>query len=78
MTLAYLGVSAVGNGSRHGVPVQVEPGGPANNAGLKDRDKIESIDGRGVSYRSTRCRRSSPPAGPGMRSACVSAAATTP
>ena len=49
VTLAYLGVSAVGNGSRHGVPVQVEPGGPANNAGLKDRDKIESIDGRGVS-----------------------------
>ena len=27
VTLAYLGVSAVGNGSRHGVPVQVEPVG---------------------------------------------------
>jgi S1-C subfamily serine protease len=48
VTLAYLGVSAIGNGSKRGVVTHVEPGGPAANAGLKDHDTIESINGRNV------------------------------
>jgi putative serine protease PepD len=48
VTLAYLGVSALSPGSRRGVVVHVEPGGPAANAGLKERDAITSIDGHVV------------------------------
>jgi S1-C subfamily serine protease len=48
VALAYLGVSPIGSGSRRGVLVHVVPGGPAANSGLKDRDTIESIDGRPV------------------------------
>ncbi len=46
--LPYLGVSAITGSSPAGVRVHIEPGGPAANGGLKDRDVIESIDGRAV------------------------------
>ncbi len=49
VTLADLGVSPIGSGSRRGVLVHVEPGGPASTGGLKDRDAIESVDGHDVS-----------------------------
>ena len=46
--VAYLGVSATAGGSPAGVRVHVEPGGPAANGGVKERDVIESIDGHGI------------------------------
>ena len=45
---AYLGVSAIGNGSPRGILVHVEPGGPAAKGGMRDRDQIEAIDGRSI------------------------------
>lgn len=48
VTLAYLGVSALGNGTGPGVAVHVVPGSPAASAGVRNRDVIRSIDGRGV------------------------------
>jgi putative serine protease PepD len=46
--VAYLGVTATGTAKR-GVPVHVETGGPAANAGLKEHDVIVSINGHAVS-----------------------------
>jgi S1-C subfamily serine protease len=48
VTYAYLGVSPIGNGSRRGVLVHVEPGGPAADAGIKDRDQVDAIDGHSI------------------------------
>jgi S1-C subfamily serine protease len=48
VTLAYLGVSGASSRSAPGVSVTVVPGGPAASAGVRDRDVIRAIDGRGV------------------------------
>ncbi len=47
--VAFLGVSAAAGKSAQGVRVHIEPGGPAANGGMKDRDVIEAIDGHSVS-----------------------------
>jgi S1-C subfamily serine protease len=47
-TYAYLGVSPSGIGGQRGVVVDVQPGGPAANAGLRNHDTIETIDGEKV------------------------------
>jgi S1-C subfamily serine protease len=47
--VAYLGVTAAATSSRSGVRVDVEPGSPAANGGVKQHDVIETIDGQGVS-----------------------------
>jgi S1-C subfamily serine protease len=47
--VAFLGVTATAGASAEGVRIHAEPGGPAANGGLRERDVVESIDGRGVS-----------------------------
>jgi S1-C subfamily serine protease len=49
VTLANLGVTGIGSASGSGVPVHVDRGGPASNAGLRNRDVIESIEGHAIS-----------------------------
>jgi S1-C subfamily serine protease len=46
--VAYLGVTPIRTSAARGVSVHVEPGGPAANAGFKDRDTITSIAGKSV------------------------------
>jgi S1-C subfamily serine protease len=48
VALAYLGVRPAGTSSLHGVPVDVAPGGPAADGGVRDRDTINSIAGQSV------------------------------